>query len=84
MLVYEFAKNCLEKVKIEINPFNGQDYINIRVYFQDDQNKWKPSHKGITLSLDKIAELKTGIDKAYRRYYKEADSDKKTRLESSV
>jgi len=79
MKIYEFQKNALEIVRIEITEFNGSDYLNIRTWFQDDKNIWRPSHKGITLALDKLEDLKKGIDKAYARYYK-ADLDKRARL----
>jgi len=83
MLIYEFQKNALEIVKIELTDFNGEKYLNVRVWYDAGKGaaqEFKPSHKGLTLNLDKIAELKKGIDKAYRRVYKETDSDKKARL----
>jgi len=83
MKIYEFQKNVLEKVIVEITKFNGSDYLNLRTWFQDAKNVWRPSHKGITLSLDKIGELKIGIDLAFKEYaeqHKEADSDKRARL----
>ena len=76
MKICEFEKNALEVVRIEVNPFNGQDYISIRVWFQDDKNIWKPSHKGITISMSKISELKAGIDKAYKAYEKIKEKDR--------
>jgi len=67
MKIYEFKKNILEKVIIEITEFNGSDYLNIRTWFQDSKDIWRPSHKGITLALDKLEDLKKGVDLAYKK-----------------
>ena len=65
MKIYKFQKNALEIVRIEISEFNGEKYLNVRVWYDAGKGlaqEYKPSHKGLTLSLDKIGELKKGID----------------------
>jgi len=83
MKIYEFRKNALEIVRIELTEYNSEKYINLRIWFDAGKGaaqEYKPSHKGLTLNVDLLEELKAGIDKAYRRYYKETDSDKRARL----
>jgi len=67
MKLYEFSKNALEKVIIEISEYEGKKYISIRVWYDVSKGQninWRPSQKGITLSIDLIQELKKGVDKA--------------------
>ena len=72
MVIYEFQKNSFEKVMMELNNFRGKRLINVRVYYLADSkmDDWKPSSKGIAMSLDLLPELKKGIDKAYKRWEK--------------
>ena len=63
-LIHEFMKNANEKVRIEHCKFKEKDLLNVRVFFQSDQNEWLPSKKGITFRLDQLPDLKEGIDKA--------------------
>ncbi|NHJ32261.1 MAG: hypothetical protein FK732_05320 [Asgard group archaeon] len=75
-LVYEFRKNALEKVKVELCNYRGIDVINIRVYYNANiaGNNWKPSPKGITMSADRIPELKKALDKALEEWKKQGYS----------
>lgn len=45
-----------EPVFITVSEFRGTKYLNIRKYF-DDNGKWKPTKKGITLKKDQYVEL---------------------------
>jgi len=65
MRIYEFQKNALEKVIVEIAEYQGKGYLNIRVWLDASKGQdqdWRPSHKGIKLSVDLIPELKKSID----------------------
>lgn len=67
MKIHEFQKNSLEKVVVEITTFQGKGYLNIRVWYDPSRGQnldWKPTPKGITLSVDLIPELKKSIDLA--------------------
>jgi|GEM_PF-2415862 len=67
MKIYEFQKNSLEKVVVEITTYQDRGYLNIRVWFDASKGQntdWRPSHKGITLSIDLLPELKKSIDLA--------------------
>ena len=68
-------KNALEKVIIETSEYKGKEYLSIRVWYDVSKGQatnWRPSHKGITLPIDLLQELKTGINKASKLI----DSDK--------
>jgi len=67
MLIYKFSKNALEEVRVEISTYQNKGYLNIRIWFDASKGQntdWRPSHKGVTLSLDLLPELKKSIDLA--------------------
>ena len=69
-IVDEFFKNSGEQEKyvISVNHFQGNDYIDIRLFFKpDDKDDFLPSRKGLSLSVEHLNKLRDGIDKAIRR-----------------
>lgn len=64
-IIYSFKKNNSEEVCASIlnKDDKGKFDVNLRIYFKDDNNEFKPSQKGITLSSDLLFELETAIDK---------------------
>ena len=69
-LVREIEKNTLEKIVATMGEFKGKQRIDIRIYFQDDNDEWRPTKKGINLGLDDQKEFKDlvgEIDQAIRK-----------------
>jgi len=66
MKIYEFQRNALEKVVIELSDYNSEKYINVRIWFDpgDSSGKYRPSPKGLTLNVKLIEKLKKGVDMA--------------------
>ncbi len=79
MLIYEFQKNAFEKVKIQLSEFHGKRVINIRVYYKvpGTANEWKPSKKGICMSVNRIGELLKGLKMAHDSLQKGYKAGKK-------
>ena len=60
MLIYEFTKNTLEKVIVEITTYQSRGFLNLRVWFDASRGQgtdWQPSPKGITLAVELLPEL---------------------------
>lgn len=57
MILGEIQKNATEIIRVSKESFKGKDYLDIRIYFQNDEGEWKPTKKGITLSPEKVDEL---------------------------
>lgn len=55
-------KHECERIRIGINEYEGKEYIDIRQFFQIEEGEWRPTKKGFTLPLDKLAELKEAIE----------------------
>ncbi|MBI3325773.1 MAG: transcriptional coactivator p15/PC4 family protein [Nitrospinae bacterium] len=57
------TKNSTEEVRISLTSYRGYELIDIRVYFQDDRGEWRPTKRGVSLSVDSFAELRDAIGK---------------------
>ncbi len=62
-IIEEFEKNSREKVMILIKKFKNNYYLDIRVYFKGSDDEYKPSKKGIMISLEMLDDLKDALDK---------------------
>jgi len=61
-LVYKFAKNSFEEVRVSIQEYKGRRYLSLWVWFKNDEDNWQPSKKGLNLSLDLLGDLKKAVD----------------------
>ncbi len=63
-LVHAFPRNESEKIQIQVKKYNGQFYVDLRVWFQTPDNPdYRPTRKGISLRLDLLPELHQGIER---------------------
>ena len=63
--IAEIEKNTLEKIVASMGEYKDKQRIDIRVYFQPDAgpDNWKPTKKGINISLDSWPEFKGLVEK---------------------
>ena len=61
-LIREIPKNSQEIIKLSITEFKGKPYGDLRVYYRDDNDEWRPTRKGLTLAPDLIPEVRAGIE----------------------
>lgn len=59
----DIERNDLEVVRVEKREFKGHEFVDIRIYYQNDSGEWKPTKKGVTLNPDKIDELVEALKK---------------------
>lgn len=73
MVVYEFQKNSSERLLIRFTEYHGKSLIDLRVFFKVDGSgdEWKPTRKGIAMSIDHLPELHKGIEEAHKKWTKE-------------
>ncbi len=62
-IIDEFEKNSREKVIVLIKKFKNNYYLDIRVYFKGSDEEYKPSKKGIMISLEMLDDLKEALEK---------------------
>jgi len=63
-LLARITKNPTEEVRVSLTNYRGYDLVDIRVFFQDEQGEWRPTKRGVSLSIDSVAELREAIVKA--------------------
>jgi len=66
-LIGSFNKNSMEIVKVYIQTWKARDYVDIRVWYLEDPaspGAEKPSHKGLTLSVELLPKLRQVLQKA--------------------
>jgi len=63
IIIDEFEKNSREKIMILIKKFKNNYYLDLRVYFKGSDDEYKPSKKGIMISLELLDDLKEALEK---------------------
>lgn len=66
-IIYAFQKNQEEEVRFTLRPYKERQYVDLRIWFQPaDGGDYHPTKKGITLSVEYLAELKKGLERVGR------------------
>ncbi|MBI4358925.1 MAG: transcriptional coactivator p15/PC4 family protein [Candidatus Omnitrophica bacterium] len=61
-IVYEFARNENQRVRLSLREYKGRHYMDLRVFYQpEDSSEMRATRKGITLALELLPEVKKGI-----------------------
>ena len=60
-LIAQFEKNATEVVRVSITEFRGRKLIDLRVYYTDDEGEYRPTRKGISISVDGYPEFRNAI-----------------------
>ncbi len=60
--VYSFARGENEQIRLELRPYKGRFYIDLRLWFQNTPHSpFSPTTKGISFSSDHLEELNEGV-----------------------
>lgn len=62
-IVTEMERGWNEKIVFSLSEFKGKNYADIRIYYEDDEGEWKPTKKGITITLDRFQEFQEHLAK---------------------
>jgi len=64
-LITEFQKNDREMLKVQIQTFRGQEYVDIRAWIKDESSgEYKATPKGLTIHVELLSELMAALEKA--------------------
>jgi len=83
-LIGEFTKNSLETVRVNLQDYQGQRYLDVRVWRKDspvDPEAYS-TKKGITLNISCLPDLKKLIDRALARISFEPEPKSMAKTES--
>ena len=63
-LIASFEKNSLEKVRVHLQRWKNQTYVDIRAFFLNDQKTEHATKKGITLNVELLPQLIQALQEA--------------------
>ncbi|MCK5708376.1 MAG: transcriptional coactivator p15/PC4 family protein [Candidatus Aureabacteria bacterium] len=61
-ILKEIPKNKSETIVISEKEFRGNQYIDLRVFYKDDNEELKPTKKGIMIKKDLLPEIRETIN----------------------
>ena len=63
--IYRFQKNPEEEIRFSLREYKERYYLDLRLWFQPSTGgEYHPTKKGLTLSVEYLAELKKGLERA--------------------
>lgn len=63
-LIASLPKGSGEEVRVGLSEFKGKQYIDMRVYFENDDGEWKPTKKGVALDVKYFWKLMEALGEA--------------------
>jgi hypothetical protein len=54
MIIGDIERGETEVLRISAEEYKGRKYIDVRIYFENDEGEWKPTKKGVTIQPDKV------------------------------
>ena len=63
-LIAGLPKGSGEEVRVSLSEFKGKQYIDLRVYFENDEGEWKPTKKGVALHVGQFNKLMDALKEA--------------------
>ncbi|OPY70105.1 MAG: Transcriptional Coactivator p15 (PC4) [Syntrophorhabdaceae bacterium PtaU1.Bin034] len=64
MIIGEIERGETEVVRVSTEEYKGRKYVDVRIYFANDEGEWKPTKKGVTIQPDKVEAFMDLIKKA--------------------
>jgi hypothetical protein len=64
MIIGDIERGETEVLRVSAEEYKGRKYIDIRIYFENDEGEWKPTKKGVTVQPDKVEDFLELIKKA--------------------
>jgi len=55
--VVAIEKSETERIQIERKEYKGKAYVDIRLFFQNEEKTWCPTKKGVTVGPRKLGKL---------------------------
>lgn len=60
-VIAQFEKNATEVVRISLTEYRGHKLIDMRVYYSDDEGQYRPTKKGVSLSVNLYTDFKRAM-----------------------
>lgn len=73
--VASFQKTKTELVKVQLQTWRRQRYVDIRVWVADSTGEVRRSYKGLTLNVNLLPDLRAAVDLALKKLKDLSNSD---------
>jgi hypothetical protein len=60
-VIAQFEKNATEVVRVTLTEYRGHKLFDMRVYYSDDEGQYRPTRKGVSLSVGLYPEFKRAL-----------------------
>ena len=60
-LIAQFEKNATEVVRVSLTEYRGRKLVDVRVYYSDDEGQYRPTKKGVSLSVDVYPDFRRAL-----------------------
>jgi hypothetical protein len=60
-LIAQFEKNATEVVRVSLTEYRGRKLVDVRVYYSDDEGQYRPTKKGVSLSVEVYPDFKRAL-----------------------
>jgi predicted phosphoadenosine phosphosulfate sulfurtransferase len=60
-LIAQFEKNATEVIRLSLTEYRGRKLVDVRVYYSDDEGQYRPTKKGVSLSVERYADFKRAM-----------------------
>jgi phosphoglycolate phosphatase-like HAD superfamily hydrolase len=61
-LIAQFEKNATEVVRVSLTEYRKRKLVDVRVYYSDDEGQYRPTKKGVSLSLEVYPDFKRALE----------------------
>jgi hypothetical protein len=65
-VIAEIEKNPTQKIRVSVEIYKEHRYIDVRVFFRDEDGEWHPTKAGVTLNDETIGPVVDALKKASR------------------
>ena len=59
----DIQKNDITLVRVEKRTYKDKEFVDIRQYYKDDNDEFKPTPKGVTIPPERLPELIGALEK---------------------
>ncbi len=74
MKIGTVQKNSQEEIRINLQNYEGTDLVDVRTYWQNDEGKWLPTKKGISLTSYVIEDVIKLLQKAFKKMQEQTEA----------
>lgn len=64
VVISQWRKNAQEIICATLDSYKNTPTFNARVYYEDAPGQWKPTKKGLTLSVQHLPALRDAVEQA--------------------